>query len=351
MKEVFRLIDSLIKLRDNIGEYISQESIDVGDGGAEVDCGEGVNVELIDEGIHDQQGLAGADSQSTILRLENADVHVVTGALLGGVNALIPGLDGVKWLGIRLRFKPSNALLKDLEGLLDGIAYFKSELLERTFDGSYNEEAIREEIRTNVELRLASAFRGSGVLMMDGPIFSTPKVLWMKDNPYSDLYRMLAGRRVSAYDGLNIIGVVKRLSQSTYYSKCLGLNVDDATLVKNEVIKAWGSKASVKARFGPIKIIAAGYSKHCWYVAVKLGKDVNVVRVEALSPGLAERGAELVANSMTISGVPLPIHAADKMARRLNAGAVRLLAASPLGLTYEGLEELGRALKELGEAA
>lgn len=203
MKEVFRLIDSLIKLRDNIGEYISQESIDVGDGGAEVDCGgEGVNVELIDEGIHDQQGLAGgADSQSTILRLENADVHVVTGALLGGVNALIPGLDGVKWLGIRLRFKPSNALLKDLEGLLDGIAYFKSELLERTFDGSYNEEAIREEIRTNVELRLASAFRGSGVLMMDGPIFSTPKVLWMKDNPYSDLYRMLAGRRVSAYDG------------------------------------------------------------------------------------------------------------------------------------------------------
>lgn len=90
-----------------------------------------------------------------------------------------------------------------------------------------------------------------------------------------------------------------------------------------------GKQGVRQGQVWPIKIIAAGYSKHCWYVAVKLGKDVNVVRVEALSPGLAERGAELVANSMTISGVPLPIHAADKMARRLNAGAVRLLAASP----------------------
>ncbi len=77
-----------------------------------------------------------------------------------------------------------------------------------------------------------------------------------------------------------------------------------------------------------------------------------MVRVEALSPGLAERGAELVANSMTISGVPLPIHAADKMARRLNAGGGKIAGCiPPVGLTYEGLEELGRALKELGEAA
>jgi hypothetical protein len=58
----------------------------------------------------------------------------------------------------------------------------------------------------------------------------------------------------------------------------------------------------------------------------------------------------LVARLAGPGGVPIPIGIADRVSRRLNGGVVKLLASlSPLRLTYEGLEELGRSLRELGE--
>jgi len=81
-----------------------------------------------------------------------------------------------------------------------------------------------------------------------------------------------------------------------------------------------------------------------------LSFSLSLVRVEALDPELAEDGALRAARLMNPGSVPIPIGLADRVSRRLNGAAVKLLAStSPLRLTYEGLEELNRSLMELGD--
>jgi hypothetical protein len=354
VEDLLRFAETLGMLEGNVGEFASSDPIDLGEAYFEVDCRD-VEVRRVDEPVSQgDQPVFGLDSQSSMVRFEAADAYVTTGALVGPVNFLVPGNARVRWLALRLRFKASEGLVNSLEGSIGGFALVKSGIINRVFDGTYNEEAVREEARAEVEVGLVRVFRGLGLngalLMLDGPIFPTPRVLTMASNPYTDLYWGIVRLRVEAVLGSRVIGVVKRLGQSTYYARCRGLSVDDDTMVKNEVSRHFGGNPLYTAVVGPIKIKVGDYAKYCWYVASRLGRGVNVVRVEALDPELAEDGALRAARLMNPGGVPIPIGLADRVSRRLNGGAVKLLAStSPLRLTYEGLEELNRSLMELGD--
>ncbi len=295
--------------------------------------------------------LFGLDSQSSMIRFESADAYVVAGALVGEENLLVPGGVKARWLGLRLRFKVNEDSIINLENEADGYVLLKSNTLGRVFDGSYNEEAVRDEVRTEVEVKLTEAYRAinakDSLLLIDGPIFPTPRVLTMVGNPYAGVYEDFIKRRVNAVNGIQAVGVVKRISQSTYYSRCKGFSVDDDTLIKNEAVKQFGDRRFFTAMAGPLEITINGHTKHAWYVASRIGKEINVIRVEALNADLAEKGAIRSAAYMGMDGVPIPISIADRLSRRLNASLTRLLASlSPLRLTYEGLEGLSRVMRE-----
>jgi hypothetical protein len=57
-------------------------------------------------------------------------------------------------LGLRFRFKPGDELVGKVEEAIGGFALVRSGVGGRVFDGSYNEEAVRDEVRTEVEVGL-----------------------------------------------------------------------------------------------------------------------------------------------------------------------------------------------------
>ncbi|MGC9227665.1 DNA double-strand break repair nuclease NurA [Caldivirga sp.] len=353
MDELFRFIELLAELRDRIGEFMSSEPLDLSDLYINVKCRELETRLITGDEVKDLKPmrLFGLDSQSSVIRFENADVYVVTGALVGEENLLVPGGVKARWLGLRLRFKVDESSVSDLENEASEYVLLKSSVLGRVFDGSYNEEAVRDEVRTEVEVKLTEAYRGMGVrdslLLIDGPIFPTPRVLTMVGNPYADLYEDFIRRRVNAVNGVMAVGVVKRISQSTYYSRCKGFSIDDDTLIKNETVRQFGDRRFFTAMIGPLEITINEHTKYAWYVASRVGKEVNVVRVEAINEKLAEEGAMRLTAYMGMDGVPIPVSIADRLSRRLNVSLTRLLASlSPLRLTYEGLEELSRVMRE-----
>ena len=330
-----------------VGDYVSPDAVDLSEGYdvVGVSCSN-VDFKAIDRGsIELRDRLIGVDSHTSVLRFTAFDVHVVTGALVGHDVYLVPGVQGVKWLGLKLRFRLENAYALDR---YSGIIYVKSRYLDRYFDGSYNDEAIRDEVRLHVELSLINIARKlSGFILIDGPVFPTPRILGMEGNEYSGLYWSLVRDRVEALRGLRAVGVVKRLGQSHYLAKCLGeVYVDDYTLAVRKAAPLL--RGDGVAAIGPLEIRAGEYSKYCWYVVSRIGNRVDVVRVEGLSDGLADVGKDYVALTMTVSGTATPIHIADRVARRLNASIVNLISSiSPMEMSYEGLEALKEALSEL----
>jgi len=99
-------------LADSVGDFAAGEPVELGEGGFEVGCGE-VEARLVEEAP--ASGLAGLDSQSSIVRFEAADVYVVTGALVGPEVSVVPGGAEARWLGLRLRFKAGGGLAEALE--------------------------------------------------------------------------------------------------------------------------------------------------------------------------------------------------------------------------------------------
>ncbi|ADN50544.1 DNA double-strand break repair nuclease NurA [Vulcanisaeta distributa] len=348
MREVFELVRLMEEVGGKVGDYVSPDVVDLGEGYdvVRVSC-DNVDFVVIDKGgVELGDRLIGVDSHTSVLRFAAFDVHVVTGALVGRDVYLVPGVQGVRWLGLKLRFRLDNA---DALDRYSGIIYVKSRYLGRYFDGSYNDEAIRDEVRLHVELRLINIARElSGFILIDGPVFPTPRILGMEGNEYSSLYWGLVKDRVEALRGLRAVGVVKRLGQSHYLARCLGeVYADDYTLAVNKLTPLLGNGGV--AAIGPVRIEAGDYGKYCWYVASRLGRRIDVVRVEGLSEDVVEVGRDYVALTMTVGGTAMSIHIADRVARRLNASAVNLISSiSPLGITYEGLETIREALSELG---
>lgn len=353
MREVFSLVGVLDELISNVGELASPEPVDTSESSDfEVLCNRDFEVKKLGD-VKVDQPVMGLDSHSRVLRFLGVDVHVVTGALVGGANYLIPGpgVSGVKWIGLKLRFNPTD------EGILNSINnnfYVRSGYLSEYFTGSFNDEAVRDEVRNYVEMKLIELAKAANdyVLLIDGPIFPTPRVLSMTDNKYAELYRGIIKDRVGAISGAKAVGVVKRLGQSHYlarYFKACGADVpmvDDVTLAIKRVSSTFSTFET--AYLGPIVLDVEGYRKYMWYLVRRLGNNVRVVRIEGLNEDIATLGRDYVGKLMTVSGTALPIHIADKIARRLNASVVNLIySLRPNGLTYEGIEEVTRALGDL----
>jgi hypothetical protein len=337
VKELFELADFLKAVGGMAGDAAPEDSADLGEGGVEVECGRSVEVFRVEPA--DPPRLWGLDSHSRAMRLEGVDVHFSPGAAVGSGAVLVPGLAGVKWIAVRFRYRLGG------EAPESPALYLRSAYLGRPFDSTFNEDALRDELRLHVENSIIRALEWDGVLLVDGPIFLTPRVLAMGDNPYSALYLGLIRDRVSAIGGRRALGVTKRIGVSRYLRRCLSpdVDVDDDTLARRA---AKGIEGDVAV--GPLRIRAGGREKVCWYLVARLGRQTHVLRVEGLDEELARRAVEWLPKVLGPDGVPTPIAIADKLSRRLSAAAYSLFwRMSPLDLTYEGLEELERAHREL----
>jgi len=258
---------------------------------------------------------------------------------------LIPGSTRVKWIGVRLRYSAEHArdLLTGLRNL-----YAESRFVGRAFDASFNEEAARDEVRSLVELELIRAWRGDGILLLDGPIFPSIKAVGEASSDYSAIYGGIAKERVEAVGDRRVVGVVKRLSRARYLARCLGVDLDDASAARRVADQyGLGGKPTY---IGPIEIKLGGFRKYAWYVVIPGISGRPVLRVESLSEGLGAEVARALPNYVDVTGTPTPISVADRLARRLSAAAYKLAyAISPIPASYEALEELSGALRDLGE--
>ena len=273
----------------------------------------------------------GLDSHTVLVEFEGVTAIVATGALVGRSSAVVPGVPA-RWLGVRLNFRGPVELPDKL--------YHRSEILGRLFDADFDLEAARDEMRYHVEEALARAWDGGGTLLVDGPIFRALDVI-QRGGDYAVLYTEVARRRAEMFRGKRAIGVVKRVDQSTYLARCVGAGSDDEVVAKRLLDDSPGFVGPVEVRWGDM-------TKYLYYVGAPSAKGIRVFRVEALDLDLAREAASWLSRLADAEGVPLPIRAADRLARRLNASAVKLLyAASPVEPTYRGLEAVEAALREL----
>jgi len=145
VEDLFRFVEVLGFLVGSVGDFVASDFVDLGEGGFEVEA------RLVDVGSGPSPvQVFGLDSQSSIVRFETVDVYVTTGALVGSATSLVPGVPGIGWLGLRFRFKPGDELVGKVEEAIGGFALVRSSVGGRVFDGSYNEEAVRDEVRTEV---------------------------------------------------------------------------------------------------------------------------------------------------------------------------------------------------------
>lgn len=172
MREVFELVRLMEEVGGKVGDYVSPDVVDLGEGYdvVRVFC-DNVDFVVIDKGgVELGDRLIGVDSHTSVLKFTAFDVHVVTGALIGPDVYLVPGVQGgVRWLGgLKFRFRLGDVNVLDR---YSGIIYVKSGYLGRYFDGSYNDEAIRDEVRLHVESSLINVARGglNGFVLIDGP--------------------------------------------------------------------------------------------------------------------------------------------------------------------------------------
>ncbi len=354
MKELFQLINALKDIGQNMGDYASPDLIDINENsGVKVSCDniETSTLDLARERRNESsEKLWGIDSQSRVLGLEGVDVHIVAAALVGERHILIPGLPGVKWLGIKFRYIPSDT--DELATHYGNYLYIKSRHINRFFDGRFNDEAIREEIRSHVESSLLNQAPSNAFVLLDGPLFSTSAALGM-NNDYSKLYYSLIEERVNAMKGKNVVGIVKRISHSKYLAHCFNLDIDDESIARRQASNI-GSPSSgdrIAYKVGPITIGTTDdrYNKTAWYLVVPMGKFRHVVRVESLDAELLNDKMDVIASMIDPTGTAVPISIADKLSRKLSSAAMHLIGnLSPLNPTYDGLKELENSIRDIG---
>ncbi|CCC81898.1 DNA double-strand break repair nuclease NurA [Thermoproteus tenax] len=278
-------------------------------------------------------GLWALDSQTSVVEFEGASVIVATGALVGAGVALVPGL-GARWLGLRFNFP-----WRDPPPDLGPSFYVVSEHAGVVFDSRVDLETVRDEVRSGVELALAKAWDRSGYLLVDGPIFRAAGAA-ERGGIAGAIYRGIMESRASALRG-RAVGVVKRIERATYLAQCVGEGANDEVAARRLLDGRPG-------RVGPIAVTAAGLTKWVYYVGSPTARGIRVLRVEAMSPEVAEEAASWLPALAGADGVPIPISVADRIARRLNAGALKVLyGATRAEPTYSGYEVLARAFQEL----
>ncbi|MEM1598013.1 MAG: DNA double-strand break repair nuclease NurA [Pyrobaculum sp.] len=330
MEELFELLEVLKRVGNEAAEAPPAESgLGEEGGGAEAECD---YYEVRFEQSRPPGDVHGLDSHTVVVEFGGASVIVATGALVGRVTAVVPGVSA-KWLGLRLNYRWRGDVDKS------GRLYVWSQYIDRPFDASFDLESARDEVRLHVEEALAKAWDGGGYLLVDGPVFRAAAAV-EREGPYAALYHAFIQKRVELFRGRRVVGVVKRLEKSTYLSKCVGFGANDEVTAHSLLDGGLGY-------VGPVSVRAGGHVKWMYYVAVPAARGVRILRVEALEKDLAEEAAAWLGSLADAMGIPVPIAIADRLARRLNASVVKMLyAASPVEPTYRGLEAVLNAIRE-----
>jgi len=291
------------------------------------------------------------DASVRVMKLSNIDVYISSGALVGEKMRATPGDVRYKWIGVRPRFNVDEEW-KELLGKFSDRLYVKSKFNEFYFDGKYDEETVMDELRIGLENKLIEEWEGSGVLLVDGPLFPTPRILTRPDltafgaDPYSRVYSGLIEERLKSARRGEVVGIVKRLEHSHFLGKCFEkyAGLDDAAL---SLKLTEGFRGPVF--IGPLKLgLRTGDKKYVGYLVKPIGHRRAVVRVETLDEDVEGR-AKWISSLISHEGIPIPISVADRISKRLSAGAYYLLyGLSPLEPTYESLEKLAHVERELG---
>ncbi len=354
------IINALTEISRRIGDIVEEESIDISE-----DLKEGViHAEYVDsvickierkgEVVHSK--FWGLDASIRTLRVTGMDIFLVAGALIGSRVHICPQHVDTRWIGIRPRCKASN----DLENLLRDLSkifYTKSRFIDMVFDGMFSEKTIQDEMRVSMENEMIRYWDGTGILLIDGPLFHVPKIITISESMYSRIYLGLLLERLKLLQGREdrVVCVVKRLSQSKYLSRLenIGGTDDYVAIVKaNKILK---SREVSSVYIGTIKltVVVDGneFEKYMGYVVSRVGAAYSVVRIETLDEDLLYDIKDDIAKMLTPNGVPKPIELADVACRRASSSLfLYLWNISPLSPTYEGLESFISSVRDLQQS-
>jgi hypothetical protein len=234
--------------------------------------------------------------------------------------------------------------------------YIKSRFLDEIFDGTYNETVIRDELRLTLENLLIRHWDRTGILIVDGPIFPLPRIVTEARSRYSRVYVGLIRERIDLIRALNVedrvVAVVKRLSRSRYLSYIVGVGSTDEHIVLHHARRYFDVNRCDTVYIGTLRItLRLGdmeLEKYAGYLVKNFGPTSRIVRIEALREETLDNVKQYIAALLTDSGLPIPVHIADRLSRRLSASVFRFLwSVVPVSPLYESLEELKQVLSEL----
>ncbi|NPB00099.1 MAG: DNA double-strand break repair nuclease NurA [Crenarchaeota archaeon] len=356
VKEV--IVNTLLEISKMIGDIVEEDDVDV----SEDVKGSIIEVEYVDNVIDKISRLEpvdrkfwGLDASIRTLRVAGLDLMLVAGALVGSRIEICPRLVDTRWIGIRPRCRAS----KELENILNRLSstfYTKSRFIDKVFDGTFSEKTMQDEMRVSMENEMIRRWDGSDVLLVDGPLFHTPKVIATVESMYSNIYIGLIKERIRLLENREdkVVCVVKRLTQSRYLARLEGLGASDdyiAIIKANKILKR-GEVASVY--IGTLRLTVTiedqNFEKYMGYLVSRIGSALNVIRLETLSEDFLYEIKDQIAQILTHNGVPKPIELADKACKRACSSIfLYLWSITPLSPTYEGFESLVSSIRELAE--
>ncbi|NPA23824.1 MAG: DNA double-strand break repair nuclease NurA [Crenarchaeota archaeon] len=352
------IVNTLLEISRRVGEIVEEDEVDT----SEDIRSSVIEVEYVDNVIDKvsrqepvDRKFWGLDASIRTLRVTGIDLILVAGSLVGSRVVICPRLIDTRWIGIRPRCRAS----KDLEEVLERLStefYTKSRFTNKVFDGTFSEKTIQDEMRVSMENEMIRMWDGSGTLLIDGPLFHTPKVIATVESAYSNIYVGLIRERLDLLKDRDdsVVCVVKRLTQSRYLARLenLGASDDYIAIVKANKILKRKEVASVYIGTLRLTITIGGdrFEKYMGYLVSRIGSALNVIRLETLNEDLLYEIKDQIAQILTHNGIPKPIELADRTCKRACSSIfLYLWSITPLSPTYEGFESLVSSIRELGE--
>ncbi|NPA71072.1 MAG: DNA double-strand break repair nuclease NurA [Crenarchaeota archaeon] len=352
------IVNTLLEISRMIGDIVEEDDVDV----SEDVKGGVIEVEYVDNVIDKvskyepiDRRFWGLDASTRTLRVAGLDLMLVAGALVGSRVEICPRLIDTRWIGIRPRCRASRELENILEKL-SSIFYTRSRFINKVFDGTFSEKTMQDEMRVSMENEMIRRWDGSGILLIDGPLFHTPKVIATVESIYSNIYIGLIEERLNLLRGREdkVVCIVKRLTQSRYLARLEGLGASDdyiAIIKANKILKR-SEVASVyigTLRL-TVKIEDKYFEKYMGYLVSRIGSALSVIRLETLNEDFLYEVKDQIAQLLTHNGVPKPIELADRTCKRACSSIfLYLWSITPLSPTYEGFESLVSSIRELAE--
>lgn len=349
--------------------------------------------------------VAGVDGSSRVLYFAHGNVALATVTLLyGSAGTQIyytypplrpfntsrekPGLDAPF-----LAFQPAPLDAPEVLGGIrlrppsyrkTGVGEFLRNALYR-YDAEYSTKMMENEVRVLQENAMIAwalqRLRPGSLLVVDGPIFSTPGIFermkeLLGEKPsrlrvYLESWLALVVERVRIVEaavrrGIDVVGVVKRLHASRVLTAAQeqGVAVNDLAVVQ-QVVERWmsGFRPYTPMLLGPLETsmnledVGLGWlSKYSYYVVVprhplasRLG-EFRVFRAELPRTVFEDEGrrvrvlATLVAEaSRSPDHYPRPVSAADRVCKRAAAALAAHVYMSLSGYSIPGYETLREA--------